>query len=192
MPDWNERYAGADATEASPAEVLRDFAHLLPAWGRALDLACGLGANALLLARRGLQVEAWDSSAVAIERLREAAALEGLDIRSDVRDVVLQPPQVGSFDVIVVSRFLERSLVSALQAALRPGGLLYYQTFIREAVHADRGPRRPEYRLAGNELLGLFRDLRLIVYREEGRLGNLGAGLRDEAYAVFHRASEME
>lgn len=192
MPDWNERYAGADATEASPAEVLRDFAHLLPARGRALDLACGLGANALLLARRGLQVEAWDSSAVAIERLSEAAALEGLDIRSDVRDVVLQPPQAGSFDVIVVSRFLERSLVSALQAALRPGGLLYYQTFIREAVHADRGPRRPEYRLAANELLGLFRGLRLIVYREEGRLGNLGAGLRDEAYAVFHRASEME
>ncbi|WP_455384462.1 class I SAM-dependent methyltransferase [Acidihalobacter prosperus] len=192
MRDWNERYAGADATEASPAEVLRDFAHLLPARGRALDLACGLGANALLLARRGLQVEAWDSSAVAIERLSEAAALEGLDIRSDVRDVVLQPPQAGSFDVIVVSRFLERSLVSALQAALRPGGLLYYQTFIREAVHADRGPRRPEYRLAANELLGLFRGLRLIVYREEGRLGNLGAGLRDEAYAVFHRASEME
>lgn len=192
MPDWNERYAGADAAEASPAEVLRDFAHLLPARGRALDLACGLGANALLLARRGLQVEAWDSSAVAIERLREAAALEELDIRSGVRDVVLQPPQVGSFDVIVVSRFLERSLVSALKAALRPAGLLYYQTFIREAVHADRGPRRPEYRLATNELLGLFRDLRLIVYREEGRLGNLGAGLRDEAYAVFHRACEME
>lgn len=187
MPDWNQRYAGSDAAEVSPARVLREFAHLLPRHGRALDLACGLGANALLLARRGLQVEAWDSSEVAIERLREAAGRDALELRAQVRDVVERPPQAGAFDVVFVSRFLERDLAPALQAALRPGGLLYYQTFVREAVHAERGPRRPEYRLAANELLGLFPGLRLIVYREEGRLGDPDTGFRDEAYAVFQR-----
>lgn len=187
MRDWNARYAAANDPVTQPAQVLRDFAHLLPARGRALDLACGLGANARLLARHGLRVEAWDSAAAAIERLAGLAASEGLEVRAQVRDALAQPPAREAFDVIVVSRFLDRELIPALSAALRPGGLLYYQTFVREAV-ADSGPRRAEYRLDGNELLQLFAGLRVIVYREEGRVGDLSAGLRDEAYAVFQRA----
>lgn len=192
MSDWNARYAAAGATDALPAQVLADFAHLLPAQGQALDLACGLGANARLLARRGLRVEAWDSAEVAIARLRELADCEGLDVRTRVRDVLAQPPGPESFDVIVVSRFLERSLAPALRDALRPGGLLYYQTFVREAVDPECGPRRAEYRLGRNELLTLFPGLCLVVYREEGRLGDCGAGFRDEAYAVFQRARDVE
>ncbi|MEJ2630209.1 MAG: methyltransferase domain-containing protein [Acidihalobacter sp.] len=192
MPNWNERYAGCDTAEVAPARVLSEFAHLLPRQGRALDLACGLGANACLLARSGLQVEAWDSAEVAIARLRESSEHQGVHVRAQVRDIVAQPPPAGAFDVIMVSRFLERSLVPALQNALRPGGLLYYQTFVRDAVHADRGPHRPEYRLAANELLGLFPGLRVIVYREEGCLGDPDAGFRDEAYAVFQRPREID
>ena len=192
MPDWNARYAAASAADALPARVLSEFAHLLPSKGRALDLACGLGANARLLARRGLRVEAWDSAEAAIERLRELAEREGLDVRTSVRDVLVQPPEPGTFDVIVVSRFLERTLAPALREALRPGGLLYYQTFLREAVDPARGPRRAEYRLGNNELLVLFPGLRLVAYREEGRLGDPGAGFRDEAYAVFKRACDVE
>lgn len=187
MPDWNARYAAADADAARPAEVLRDFAHLLPARGRALDLACGLGANARLLARRGLEAEAWDGSEVAIERLNALAEVQGLAVRARVRDVLAEPPEPDGFDVIVVSRFLERALAPRLGAALRPGGLLYYQTFVRDAVDPARGPRQAQYRLGTNELLGLFRGLRVIVYREEGRLGDVASGLRDEAYAVFQR-----
>lgn len=187
MPDWNARYATA-AADVAPARVLSDFAHLLPERGRALDLACGLGANARMLARRGLETEAWDSSAVAIERVRELAADAGLTVRAVVRDVLVEPPSPDAFDVIVVSRFLERALAPALSAALRPGGLLYYQTFVRDAVDGERGPRRAEYRLGANELLALFPGLRVIVYREEGRLGDQRTGLRDEAYAVFQRA----
>jgi SAM-dependent methyltransferase len=192
LPDWNARYAAASAADALPARVLSEFAHLLPAQGRALDLACGLGANAQLLARRGLRVDAWDGAEVAIERLRELTEYEGLEVQASVRDVLVRPPAPETFDVIVVSRFLERSLAPALRAALRPGGLLYYQTFVREAVDPERGPRRAEYRLGRNELLTLFPDLRLVVYREEGRLGDPGAGFRNEAYAVFQRARDVE
>lgn len=186
MPDWDKRYA--DLTlRAEPARVLEDFAHLLPFQGEALDLACGLGGNALLLAKHGLKVRAWDRSPQAIARVREASAKENLDITAEVRDVVRLPPAPESWDVIVVSRFLERSLATALVAALRCGGLLYYQTFVREAVHLGKGPRQREYRLGVNELSELFSSLRLIVYREEGRLGDLGKGFRDEAYGVFQR-----
>lgn len=186
MPDWERHYAQARMPR-EPAQVLREFAHLLPRRGRALDLACGLGANARFLASRGLETSAWDRSPQAISRLREASAREGLALAAEVRDVVTHPPAPDGWDVIVVSRFLERALAPALCAALRAGGLLYYQTFVLAAAHPEQGPRQARYRLGDNELLRLFAPLRLIVYREEGRVGDLRAGLRDQAYAVFQR-----
>ncbi|MFO8154188.1 class I SAM-dependent methyltransferase [Thioalkalivibrio sp.] len=185
---WNQRYAEADAAAATPCAVLQQFAHLLPPNGAALDLACGLGGNASLLAGRGLVTRAWDLSPVAIERLREHAEEHGLPIRAEVRDVETQPPAPDAFDVIAVSYFLERSLAPALAAALRPGGLLFYQTWTREAVD-DRGPGNPDFRLAPNELLDLFPDLRLLAYREEGLFGNPAEGLRNEAWLVAARPS---
>jgi len=183
---WNQRYTGADRPSV-PALVLSENAHLLPQRGTALDLACGLGANALFLAERGLEVTAWDLSPVAVERLRSEADARGLRIDAQVRDIVAQPPVASIFDVILVSHFLDRELAPAIAAALRPGGLLFYQTFTREAV-SDQGPANPQYRLAGNELLQLFAGLTVRVYREEGRLGDLSQGTRDLALLVAQRA----
>ena len=185
-PDWNARHAAGSVADASPAPVLRDNAHLLPAAGTGLDLACGLGGNAILLARHGLEAFAWDSAATAIDALAAWARARELPIRAEVRDVVAAPPEPGRFDVIVVSRFLERSLAPALAAALRPGGILFYQTFTRERV-TGRGPRSDRFRLARGELLELFRALELLVYREEGSAGDTARGLRDEAQLVARR-----
>lgn len=179
---WNKRYLDDEAWPA-PSQVLQDNLHLLPAQGEALDLACGLGANALLLAAGGLETHAWDISPVAIERLQGQAAVTGLEISTQVRDVVRNPPQPESMDVIVVSRFLERSLFPSFIEALRPNGLLFYQTFIRDKVH-DRGPSRPDYLLAPNELLQLSATLQILVYREEGCIGDVVKGFRDEAMLV--------
>jgi SAM-dependent methyltransferase len=184
--DWEERYQNRSAADAEPAPVLAEYAHLLPAEGTALDLACGLGGNAVFLARRGLDTLAWDSSPAAIEQLSAYAEARGLRLRAAVRDVAARPPEPEGFDVIVVSRFLERALVPALVAALRPDGLLYYQTFTRSRV-SDRGPGNDRFRLGDNELLGLFGELRLLVYREDGRVGELERGLRDEAQLVAQK-----
>ncbi|MBA1148535.1 methyltransferase domain-containing protein [Ectothiorhodospiraceae bacterium WFHF3C12] len=186
--DWEAHYRGAAEDEPQPAQVLAWNAHLLPAAGRSLDLACGRGGNALLLARHGLETLAWDSAAAAIDALRALAAAEGLAIQAEVRDVVRHPPAPDGFDVIVVSRFLERELAPALIAALRPGGLLFYQTFTRQRV-SDRGPRTEGFRLDDNELLTLFSPLRVRYYREEGGLGNTRQGFRDEALLVAERPS---
>lgn len=182
---WDARHREADGP-GEPARVLCENLHLLPPSGRALDLACGLGANALLLAARGLDVHAWDLSPVAIGRLRGEADRRGLTIRVEVRDVVKQPPEPAGFDVLVVSRFLERSLAPCLAAALRPEGLLFYQTFTRTRV-SDTGPKNPAYRLDDNELLALFPSLRVLVYREEGRVGEVSRGFRDEAMLVARK-----
>lgn len=179
---WNVRYRESGHAP-EPARVLAENLHLLTPGGTALDLACGLGANARLLARRGLETWAWDVSDVAIAELRREADGEGLIVYAEQRDVEHDPPEAGRFDAIVVAHFLARSLAPAITAALRPGGLLFYQTFIREAVEGA-GPSNPEFRLAPNELLALFRPLRVVVYREEGTIGDTAQGFRNEAMYV--------
>ncbi|MCG7916618.1 MAG: methyltransferase domain-containing protein [Candidatus Thiodiazotropha taylori] len=183
---WDQRYADAEKV-ARPAEVLLSNAHLLPEQGSALDLACGLGGNALFLAQRGFTVEAWDLSSVAIQRLAQGAGqLKLNNLHARVRDVESQPPQTEQFDVIVVSYFLERSLIPTLIQALKPGGLVFYQTFTRQAVSSE-GPQNPAFRLADQELLQLFSQLHVRVYREEGRLGDLSLGSRDVAMLVAQK-----
>jgi SAM-dependent methyltransferase len=113
-----------------------------------------------------------------------------LVLEAAVRDVVREPPAVCSFDVIVVSRFLERSLAPAIVKALRPDGLLFYQTFIRDAV-GQGGPRKPDFRLGTNELLQLFASLTVLVYREEGTRGDTTEGFRDEAMLVAARPFDL-
>jgi len=183
---WDERHSDP-AKRPSVVQVLAENLHLLPTSGRALELACGLGGNALALAAHGLEVSAWDLSPIAIERLQGFAGANGLtNLKAEVRDVELSPPAPDSFDVILVSYYLERSLIPHLITALRLGGLIYYQTFTRSAVSSE-GPSNPQFRLDDNELLNLFGELKLRVYREENRLGDLALGTRDVAMLVAQR-----
>jgi tellurite methyltransferase len=179
---WDTRYR--DANEPGPpATVLNENLHLLPHDGIALDLACGLGANSLLLAERGLKTYAWDMSAVAIEKLRTIAVDRKLPIIADVKDVLHESFPAAHFDVIIVTHYLERALNQAIINALKPGGLLFYQTFTRTAVSAE-GPQKDEWRLADGELLTMFKPLRPLVYREEGRIGDRDLGFRNKALLV--------
>jgi len=182
---WDQRHREAPDL-GRVAWVLEQNEHLISPGGDALDLACGRGASSLQLARLGMRVTAWDLSPVGIRRLAETAIVQGLRIDAQVRDVMQNPPAANSFDLILVSYFLERRLAPAIVQAMRPGGLLFYQTFTREAV-SDTGPASPEWRLADNELLKLFQSLQLRVYREEGRLGDLSRGCRDIAMLVAEK-----
>jgi SAM-dependent methyltransferase len=184
---WDARYEGAQAVP-KPALVLCQWPHLIPEGGTALDLACGLGGNALWLAERGFRVSAWDLSQTAIARLRDAARLRGLHLDARVRDLIARPPSPETFDLILVAHFLDRDLAPSIAAALRPGGLLFYQTFSRESRGSgSRGPTNPAYRLARNELISLFPDLTIRAYRAEGRLAAPESGLGDLALMVAQR-----
>ena len=188
---WNQRYLSVDRTQPSvAAEVLLNHSYLLPSQGRALDLACGLGGNALLLSRHGLETYAWDFSDVAIAQLRRTAQSFQLTVYADVINVAEHNFEISAFDVIVVTRFLDRRIVPALIQALRHGGLIFYQTFIRDKDPAF-GPTNPEFLLAENELLHLFAELRILVYREEGRVGDVTQGMRNEAMLVAMKRGRM-
>ena len=179
---WNERYRAVTG-ERQASLVLKENLHLLPDNGRALDLACGLGANSILLAQQGLKVDAWDIADVPIAALHDVAIKRQLSIQAEVRDVEAYPPEPDTFDVIVVSYFLCRDISPALIQALKPGGLIYYQTFTQSRI-SDRGPQRAEFRLADQELLHLFSRLQVLLYREEGCVGDVQKGFRDEAMLI--------
>lgn len=184
---WNQRYTDESASQPLAAAVLTKYSHLLPATGSALDLACGLGGNALFLAHHGLNVTAWDISDVAISRLIRAAQIDHLSLQAEVRDVELMPPTPNSFDVIVVSYFLCRSLFPPLVAALRPRGVLFYQTFGIERLQQSPGPSNPKFRLQPGELAIAFSDLRILACHDEGMIGDVSKGFRNTAMIVAQR-----
>ena len=175
--------------QAQPAKVLVENQHLLPDQGKALDLATGRGANAILLAQHGLDTCAWDISTIAIEKLKEISSSLDLDINTEVRDVVAHPLEANSFDVIVVSHFLDRQIMPQIISALRENGMLFYQTFTIARVK-DTGPSSEKYRLGKNELLNLCNDLDVIVYQEEDIIGNVDAGFRNEALFIGQRKNK--
>lgn len=186
---WNRHYQAAIAGYPSPALVLQQNQHLLPKRGEALDLACGLGANALLLAERGLRTHAWDNSDVALEKLSIEAERRQLRLETQQRDVIAAPPAAASFDVIVVSQFLDRALCPYITTALKPGGLLFYQTFCR-LRRDNEGPKTAEFLLNDNELLDLFPTLSPRVYREEALLGDIEHGWRNRAMLVAEKVGQ--
>jgi len=183
---WDAIYRSGGHQRQEPVTVLGNFSHLLPSSGTALEPACGTGANALYLAQRGLETSAWDISEEAIRNLDDRTRQLELQVNTLVCDVVTNPPSANSFDVIVVSYFLDRPLITHLIRALKPDGLLFYQTFIRERID-DTGPRNDNYRFAENELLLLCRDLHIVLYHEEGMIGNIRHGFRNEAMLIGQR-----
>lgn len=184
---WDKRYRSEVSVYPEPALVITQNQHLLPEQGLALDLACGLGANALLMASLGLQIQAWDISSEALAKLNTEAQQRQLELITEQRDVSATPPDNSSFDVIVVSQFLDRKLCPKLINALKPGGLIFYQTFCRDKVDGS-GPQNPEFLLADNELLNLFAGLKLRVYREESTLGDTSTGWRNMAMLVGQKS----
>ena len=168
---WHGGMARARAFEpapmSGPAPWLVDNVDLLPDAGRVLDVACGKGRHALLLAAAGFAVTAVDRDADALDRLRAQALRLELDVRVEVVDLEAPDVEFGAdrFDLIVVTRYLHRPLVPHLVSALAPGGILIYETFL--VSQAERGhPSNPAFLLEPGELVALVRPLEILRARE--------------------------
>ncbi len=193
---WDKAYEDADFRTATAASVLADNSHSLPLTNgkplNALDLACGRAGNAQFLAKLGFTVDALDISSVLIDGLTAFVIKEKLDIQCIERDIESKSNDSGAinnkqldkkYDVIVVSYFLNRELFPQIKDALKPNGLLFYQTWSQ--LKADEsGPSNPNFRLASGELLELCGGLKPIFYCENGLEGDLTKGLRNEALII--------
>lgn len=151
-----------------PAAWLVDNRDLWPSGGRVLDVACGKGRHALLMAQPGLQVRAIDRSADAIAALRNEVERRGLQIDTAVVDLEIDPPpSLGDslYDMVVVFNYLHRPLMPSIRAAVKPGGRIFYETFtIRQA---ERGkPRNPAFLLKEGELRELMAPFVVLRSRE--------------------------
>ena len=165
---WDARYAGITVPAAlRPSPWLMETVAELPA-GRALELACGLGHNAIWLARLGWQVDAADVSPVGLEHARRLAQEQGTEvgwIAADIDDFHAEP---GAYDLVVVFRFLDREhLPDIVQSALRPGGLLIYETFsAAQLERPDSHIRNPAFVFSPGEAPELFAELETIHSEE--------------------------
>jgi SAM-dependent methyltransferase len=130
------------------------------------------------LADRGFRTYAVDRDADAIRTLSDEAARRELPLVARVLDlerdaVELDPPD---YDLIVVVHYLHRPLFPVLLGALRPGGVLVYETFTR--AQAARGrPTNPAFLLESGELLQLVQPLDILASREGDYDGRIVAGV---------------
>jgi SAM-dependent methyltransferase len=150
-----------------PSAWLIENADLWPRGGKVLDVACGRGRHALLLASAGFDVHAIDRDPDAIELLQSTAGRLRVSLSCEVVDLETDPPPAlpGPCDAILVFNYLHRPLLPALCAALAPGGRLFYETFTTQ--QAARGhPTNPAFLLRAGELPALVAPLAVIRSRE--------------------------
>ena len=149
-----------------PSPLLVRFGQLLPHSGLALDIACGSGQNTLYLARQGLTSTGFDLSMEALAAGREAAARANLCVTFVQADLTRFSLPRNAFSVVICFKYRDPQLYPTLRAALRPGGLLIYETYTIEHLKFGRKPLNPAHLLAKNELRHAFGDWEVIFYRE--------------------------
>ena len=163
---WDRRYAdGTYRSRTYPSPFLVERLAELPK-GRALDLACGAGRNALCLAEAGYEVEAVDISGVAIDRARAAARERGLEVGWRVADLDDFEPPSGRFDLVTIIRYTNRKLMERLPEALSEGGMLLVEHHILTSAPVG-GPASRAFRLAPNELIDLYHHRLRVLFHEE-------------------------
>jgi len=181
---WDTHYRGR------PCRALADPNPLLIEWlprlevgsasPLAADVACGSGRHAIYLARHGWRVEALDISAVALEGLAAAARAESLDVTCLLRDFEPSPPAVippfeaDRYDLAVVMRYTNLPLIEKLAGAIRPGGYLIAEAYLKSDRPAG-GPHNPAYRVVPGEFEAVAaRHFDIVECREGMAAGRTG------------------
>jgi SAM-dependent methyltransferase len=176
--EWDERYRRPDYWAGrEPVPFLCQVLPILPR-GKALDVASGEGRNAVFLAQHGWQVTGVERSSAGIEKTVALAAARGVRVVANAgahgtgslrlvqADLEQFELPVGAFDVVTVFYYLQRSLLPAIRRALRPGGVLVYETYTIQQLEYPHGPRSPEHLLQPGELRDAFSDLEILFCAE--------------------------
>lgn len=168
-------HRGVDAPSPFVVAALAEL-RATRALGPCLDLACGRGRHARLLAREGLRVVALDRDADSLRAIAGARSDSApiAPVRADAEALSGLPFRNEAFGAVVVTRFLFRPLLAALPGLLAAGGLLVYETFTERQRELGQGPRNPAFLLAPGELERSLAPLRVLVAREELRDGGGG------------------
>lgn len=177
---WNERYR-TDPHSKSPSPILKRFCPMAPA-GRALDIACGTGGNAVFLKEQGFEVDAVDISDVALAAISEKHP----DIRTIHADLDTYDIPPNRYSLIVNARFLNRRLFPYIKEALVPGGMLIFETYVEAPEFEAQAISCRDYLLRDNELLHAFISLYIIHYEEKTAPTPKGMGRMASLVGIKH------
>ena len=164
---WDGKYRGeAFAYGRKPNPFLKKHMRFRGR-GLALDLAAGEGRNAVFLAQQGWEVDAVDISPVGLAKARKLAKLADAKINLIQADLDSFPIGKEIYDLISVFYFWDRRLIPRIKRGLKKGGRIIFETYTLETLlRGLEGPQEAKYLLKANELLDLFRDFRILFYRE--------------------------
>ena len=165
---WDAKYADKPVPDRlSPDDWLIEQVAGLPP-GRTLELACGLGHNAIWLAQHGWHVDAVDISPSGLARANELAIRNDARVNWIAADLDDFTAEYGMYDLVLVFRFLDRRRLPAIiQQALRPGGRLIYETFTTaHLARPDSNMKNPAFALEPGELPRLLPQLDVVSYAE--------------------------
>jgi SAM-dependent methyltransferase len=158
-------HARHPTSDSPPSAWVARFAPLISAGGRVLDVACGSGRNARLLAGMGYRIEAVDRDREALAELQGIAGISTrlVDLERDAW------PYEACFDGVIVTNYLYRPKFDALIDMLRPNGILIYETFMAGNELFGK-PSNPDFLLNPGELLDRVRPRLTVVAFEQGRV----------------------
>lgn len=159
---WREKAGGAPEPDGWLLRALS----LLPPPGRALDIACGGGRNALFLAERSWRVTAVDLSEEGLAMLSADAGSRDLKVdirRADLEAAPLLPD--GPFELVILFFYLQRALFPSIREAVAPGGIAVVRTF-SAAGSFPGGPENPDFVLRPGELPELFAGWEVLLHEE--------------------------
>jgi 2-polyprenyl-3-methyl-5-hydroxy-6-metoxy-1,4-benzoquinol methylase len=181
--DWDRRYAEVENLWAvKPNRFLVAEVEVLEP-GRALDLACGEGQNAIWLASLGWEVTGVDFSEVAIAKARARAERDGVDVAFLCADLLEYEPDRSRFDLVLLLYFHLpsselRTVLRRAQSALAAGGTLvllgHDRTNLTDGVG---GPSHPDILYTPDELAAALPGL--VIEKAERVLRDVTGEERD-------------
>ena len=168
--NWDEHYADPANRNWIAEPLLVEVVELLKP-GKALDVACGTGRNALYLASLGWQVTAVDRSPVAIAALQERDRRGAIDAQTADLEVGGFTVEAEAYDLICDFFYLQRDLFAAIRAGVKPGGVFVGAIHLADAS-GDARPRNPAFLLRSGELRREFEGWKILFYSEAAESGH--------------------
>jgi 2-polyprenyl-3-methyl-5-hydroxy-6-metoxy-1,4-benzoquinol methylase len=164
---WDKRFGRKEfAFGKEPNPFLKKHIRLLPR-GKALDMAAGEGRNAVFLAQNGFEVDALDISEKGLKKAQKLAQGRGVKINTFLVDLDQYQIEKERYDLIANFYFLKRRLIPRIKKGLKKGGKVIFETYLLEHRKLGTGgPKQAKYFLKSNELLRLFKNFRILFYRE--------------------------
>ena len=187
---WNRRWAGerANAATTPSAFLIAEIESLSP--GRALDVACGAGRNAVWLARRGWRVTGVDFSEVALRAAGELARAAGVEVEWIEADAVTWTPPARAYDLVTVM-YLQvpaeerRAALAHAASAVQPGGtMLVVGHDLLNLTEGVGGPTQADVLFTPDDLIAEIGDLAIEKALRVRRAVDGGEAARDAIDAL--------